>query len=103
MAMLATVATKATAQSPLVPGFDVENSSASAIRQIYAKPDGSPKWGSPLPNASVAPGKAGSIKVQSETNCLYDVRLVFADGRSEEHDKVDVCKHVRISTAGPQR
>jgi hypothetical protein len=89
---------QANAQSPLKPGFDVVNASALAIQQVFAKPDGSPNWGSPLPNAAVAAGKTGSIKVPNETNCKYDVRLVFADGTSEEHDKVDVCKHDRIET-----
>ena len=88
----------ANAQSPLMPGFDVVNASAQAIKQVFAKPDGSPNWGSPLPNAEVAAGKTGSIKVPSETQCKHDVRLIFADGTSEEHDKVDVCKRERIET-----
>ena len=86
------------AQSPLKPGFDVVNHSSQSIHQIFAKPDGSPNWGSPLPQAVVAPGKTGAIQVPSETNCRYDVRLVYKDGASEEHDKIDICKRQRIET-----
>jgi hypothetical protein len=86
------------AQAPLKPGFDVKNSASQAIKQVFAKPEGSPKWGSPLPHSAVAAGQTGSIKVPSETNCIFDVRLVFADGKTEEHDKVDVCKHASIET-----
>ena len=96
--LLISIADVAAAQAPLKPGFDVMNSSSMAIKHVLAKPDGSPNWGSPLQNSAVAVGKSGSSKVPSETNCLYDVRLVFEDGRTEEHDKVDVCKHVRIDT-----
>lgn len=62
-------------------------------------PTAAQKWGSPLPESAVAPGQTGRVKVASETNCLYDVRLVFADGHEESHRKVDVCKHEHIRVA----
>jgi hypothetical protein len=99
----AAISTIAMAQAPIEPGFDVFNSSAVAITHVVAKPDGSPSWGVPLPSSAVAAGKTGRIKLASETNCFYDVRLVFADRHVEEHEKVDVCKHSRIESGKQAR
>jgi hypothetical protein len=84
------------AQAPLTPGFDIENASHLDILRAFAKPQAAAKWGSPLPGSSVPAGVSASIKVPSETNCMYDVRMVFADGHAEDRTKVDVCKHSRI-------
>jgi hypothetical protein len=84
------------AQAPLTPGFDIENASHTNIVRAFAKPQSAAKWGSPLADSSVPAGATGSIKVPSETNCVYDVRMVFADGHAEDRAKVDVCKHSRI-------
>ncbi|MDB6088022.1 MAG: hypothetical protein JWN85_806 [Gammaproteobacteria bacterium] len=84
------------AQAPLHPGFDVTNSSGVGITAVYAKPAGSPVWGSPLPGGRIAAGATQSVVVPSETNCSYDVRLVFENGRTELRGGVDVCKHVRV-------
>jgi hypothetical protein len=98
LAMLAgfLVTLSARAQAPLTPGFDVENASHINIVRAFAKPESAAKWGSPLPGSSVPAGATGSIKVPSETNCVYSVRIVFADGHAEDRPKVDVCKHSRI-------
>ena len=90
------------AQAPLAAGFDIENHSQLSVVRAFAKPQSAQKWGSPLPNSSVAASSTGSVKVASETNCLYDVRLEFSDGHAEERLKVDVCKHERIQLGSPQ-
>ncbi len=86
------------AQAPLMPGFDVQNTSSVNVVRVFAKPEAAADWGSPLPASSVPAGRTVSVKVVSETNCAYDVRLVFADAHTEEHHKVDICKHERIQT-----
>src|SRR5690349_13028666 len=85
------------AQAPLQPGFDIVNTSNVNIVHVLAKPQSVPKWGMPVPSSAVAAGKTGYIRIASETNCLYDVRIVFADKQAEEHHKVDVCKHDRVT------
>jgi hypothetical protein len=98
LAMLAAcaVSINTLGQAPVTPGFDIDNASKSNIVRAFAKPQSAAKWGSPLPNSSVRAGASGAIKVASETNCMYDVRIVFADGHTEERSKVDVCKRSRI-------
>jgi hypothetical protein len=86
------------AQAPVSPGFDVQNASHSPITAAFAKPVASQKWGSPLPGSAIAAGKTARVTVASETNCLYDVRLVFADGHEESRHSVDVCKHDHVRT-----
>jgi hypothetical protein len=93
----------ATAQAPLQPGFDLVNASRVNVTHVIAKPESSPNWGMPVPSSAVAAGKTGYIRIASETNCLYDVRIVFADKRTEDRHKVDVCKHDRITTGQPSR
>jgi hypothetical protein len=91
------------AQAPLQPGFDLVNASNVNVMHVLAKPQSAPNWGMPVPSSAVAAGKTGYIRIASETNCLYDVRIVFADKRAEEHHKVDVCKHDRVTTGRPAR
>jgi hypothetical protein len=92
------IGSAATAQAPVSPGFDLENASNSPITGAFAKPMASQKWGSPLAGSAVAVGKTARVQVASETNCLYDVRLVFADGHEESRRHVDVCKHDHVRT-----
>jgi hypothetical protein len=88
----------ASAQAPVRPGFDIQNASNSPITGAFAKPMASQKWGSLLPGSSVAVGRTARVNVTSETNCLYDVRLLFADGHEESRRHVDICKHDRVRT-----
>jgi hypothetical protein len=86
----------ALAQAPLHPGLEIINHASSAIRDIYAKPSGSPKWGSKLQESAIAAGASREVKVPSETNCSYDIRVVYENGHAEEHAGADICQRARI-------
>lgn len=88
----------AIAQAPIEPGLEIKNASSQAIQHVLAKPNSSPKWGSPLANSAVPAGKTRDLQVVRESNCVFDVRLVFAGGKTEDHPKVDVCKRAVIET-----
>jgi hypothetical protein len=76
----------------LHPGLQIVNHTKSAITQVYAKPSGSPKWGSKLADAKIPAGNTQWVKVPSETNCSYDMRFVYADGHEEERAHTDICQ-----------
>ena len=84
----------ALAQSPLNPGVTLVNHSSAAITQVLVKPAGSSKWGgNVLDGGRIDPQSTRPLHVAVETNCFYDLRIVYGDGHSEERPKVDLCKH----------
>lgn len=96
LAVFALVLTWAQAQAPLNPHIEVENRADTAVKELEIKPKGTAEWGeNKLGGGPLAPGKSTSIREFTETNCNYQMRAVFQDGRTEEQP-VDVCHHSRI-------
>jgi len=85
------------AQSPLQPGIDVHNQSKLAIKNIFAKPNGAAKWGSKIADSEVNAGDHRWIKIPTETNCIYDIRVVYENDQAEEQQKVDICKRATLT------
>jgi hypothetical protein len=84
------------AQAPLNPQIEVENRAETAVKELEIKPNGTAEWGeNKLGHDPLPPGKSTSIREFTETNCNYQMRAVFQDGRTEEQP-VDVCHHSRV-------
>jgi hypothetical protein len=84
------------AQAPLNPQIEVENHAETDIKELNIKPNGTAEWGeNKLGDVPLAPGKSTSIREFTETNCNYQMRAVFQNGRTEEQP-IDVCHHSRI-------
>jgi hypothetical protein len=82
------------AQAPLHPGSKIVNKADTPIQEIRAAPAGVTDWShNKLEGGPLAPGQTRDIRLMTETNCLYDVRAVFADGTTEDRHNVDICKH----------
>jgi hypothetical protein len=96
LTIFALVLPSAWAQAPLNPQIEVENHAETAVKELDIKPNGTAEWGeNKLGHGPLPPGKSTSIREFTETNCNYQMRAVFQDGRTEEQP-VDVCHHSRI-------
>ena len=67
------------------------NRAKAEVREVYATPLGDPNWGSDrLGDDTVAPGSTRVIRLPAG-NCVFDVRVVYADAQETERRRVDLC------------
>lgn len=89
-ALLALAALPAAAQDN--PSFNVVNRTGNPIKEVFASPAGVANWGrNRLGAAAVAPGANAPIRLPADGNCIYDVRVVYANGQSEERRGTNTC------------
>lgn len=75
------------------PSFRFVNRGSQAIKELFATPAGDANWGQnrldegPLPAASEK-----LIRITKTGNCLFDLRVVFADGKAVEKHRSDLCR-----------
>ena len=82
----------ARAQGPQNPSFNVVNRGTSAINEVYATPAGMTSWGRDrLGRNAVPPGQTFAVRLPADGNCLYDVRVVYANGQSDERRGLNTC------------
>lgn len=92
------------------PSFYLVNRAPSAISKVFASPAGMPNWGSDrLTGRPIAPGQYAAIRLPADGTCLYDIRVVYATGVSDERRGLNTCEIDNISfprastTASPRR
>lgn len=85
------------------PDFWVSNTSGKQINEIYVSPSTDTNWGSDwLREHVLASGQRFAIRPRRDGTCVFDIRVVFADGTSEERRRVNVCNvnEVAFTAAG---
>jgi hypothetical protein len=92
----------ATAQgNQLRPGEDASfrlvNRGREAISALFATPSGDADWGqNRLPEGGVPAGTSSVIRIArtdtAQAQCLFDLRVVFADHRALEKRHADLCR-----------
>ena len=88
----------ASAQEAPNPSFYLVNRSAVAISRVYASPEGMPNWGTDrLGPGAIGPGRNAAIRLPTDGGCVYDIRVVYAGGRSDERRGVNTCEIDNIS------
>ncbi|MBC7800146.1 MAG: hypothetical protein H7Z10_05955 [Gemmatimonadaceae bacterium] len=92
MAMLAGfVAAPAAAQAPN-PSFNIVNRGTSPISEVFATPSGQTTWGRDrLGDRTVAPGQNAPVRLPADGQCVYDIRVVFANGQTDERRRLNTC------------
>ncbi|UPG71929.1 hypothetical protein MVG78_15515 [Roseomonas gilardii subsp. gilardii] len=85
----------------MVPGaaaFSLVNRSGRAVTQLYATPSTAGNWGPELlgPRGAIPPGAARSV-AREPGACVYDLRVVYADGGVEDRKGLDTCAMPRIT------
>jgi len=110
-AILLAIAGTAHAQRPPPPGqttsFTLVNRTPTVIRELFATPAGGTNWGQNRLDGrngnpgSIPPGGSYAVRRRADNICNFDLRVVFADGKSEERKGVNVCatEEVTIGTA----
>ena len=74
------------------PSFNVVNRTGAPIKEVFASPAGVANWGrNRLAAAAVPPGANAPIRLPADGNCIYDVRVVYANGQSDERRGVNTC------------
>ena len=75
------------------PSFRIDNHSSLAITELYATPAGRENWGrNRLDNATVPPSATRLIRIPRTGDCIFDLRVVFADHKSLQRRHTDLCR-----------
>ena len=83
----------ASVKGPGDPTFRLINGGEKAISEVYATPAGRNNWGkNRLDKDTLAPQGAHVFKLPADGNCLYDIRVVFIDGKSRQQKGTNLCK-----------
>lgn len=74
------------------PSFNVANRTSRVITELYASPAGVTNWGrNRLVGVAVPPSQRYAIRLPANGKCVWDVRVVYASGESEERRDVNTC------------
>ena len=90
----------ALAQSPN-PSFLLANRGDQAINELYATPSNVDRWGRDrLEQFSLSPGMTFPVRLSADGTCVYDIRVVYADGKPEERRRVNTCQLDSVAFPG---
>lgn len=75
------------------PSFHLVNRGAAPITELYATPAGRKNWGqNRLGSTPVPPGASRTVRIAKTGDCYFDLRVVFAGGKSLTQRHADLCK-----------
>ena len=86
------------------PDFWVVNNSGRTITEIYVSSSASQNWGPDRLGQNVLnSGMQYPIRPPRDGTCVFDIRVVYANGTAEERRRVNTCNisQVVFGTAGP--
>ena len=87
---LGAVAAPARAQNP---SFNLINRAPVPIRELFFTPAGDPNWGrNRLQGRSIPAGASFAARRRLDGNCIFDIRVVFQDGRTEDRRDINTCQ-----------
>jgi hypothetical protein len=94
----------AAAQQNPNPSFNLVNRGTAEVREFFATSAGRSNWGRDrLQGKALAPGAKFAVRLPADGNCVYDLKAVFADGKTEERHEVNVCKTDDIEVSSVHR
>lgn len=80
--------------------FELENAGGVAIREVYVSPSSSGQWGRDvLGTGVISPGGSQRIRPFAQ-ECIFDVRVVWSGGASEERRRQNLCQISRMTFRG---
>jgi len=96
------VAGPAAAQAPN-PSFNIVNRGSSVISQVFASPAGMTTWGHDrIGNRPIPPGQTGPIRLPADGSCIYDIRVVYAGGQTDERRNLNTCNVDNVIFPSPE-
>jgi hypothetical protein len=83
------------------PSFTLLNKSSQPIRELFVTPAGDANWGqNRLTAGPVAPGSSFASRRKIDGNCVFDLRVVYADNTREDRRTVNTCNAEDIAFSG---
>lgn len=84
--------------------FNLTNQSGRSIERLYASPRRSSDWGDErLGGHPLAEGSSTAVRMPPEGGCRSDIRLIFADGLTEERRDINTCLDRNVVIGTPER
>jgi hypothetical protein len=77
--------------------FNLVNRSGQQVRELFVTSAGNSNWGQNRLDGkganptAIAAGASYAVRRKLDTNCVFDIRAVFADGKAEERKGVNTC------------
>ncbi len=77
--------------------FNLVNRSSQAIRELFVTSAGNANWGQNRLDGksagavSIAAGGSFAVRRRVDTNCIFDIKVIYADGKPEERKGVNTC------------
>jgi len=78
------------------PSFWIVNNSRRTMRELYASPSSQNTWGPDRFGTGVLGGGDRFAVRLPEGECIYDVRVVWADGRPEDRRRINLCDVIEL-------
>lgn len=86
------------------PSFNLVNRGTSAIRAIHVTVAGANAWGhNLLHRTTIPPGGTFQVTRRAFAGCVLDIKVVFADGSSEERRALNTCALDAVAVGGPEQ
>jgi hypothetical protein len=80
--------------------FSLVNNTGQTIERVYVSPSRLTNWGPDVLGSSVLPPGNSVWIVPQLSDCVLDVKVVFAGGREEERRQVNACSLSRVVWGG---
>lgn len=77
------------------PSFNLVNRGAQPIREVYVSSARETTWGQQRLQQPLQPGAHLPVSLPFD-DCVNDIRVVWADGRTEERRQMDTCRMVNM-------
>lgn len=79
------------------PDVYVANQYTSAITRLFASPVSDDNWGQDrLNGSSIRPGSRGELRPERGRGCMWDIRVIYQNGREEEKRRVELCSIAEV-------
>ena len=74
------------------PSFNLVNRGPTPIKELFFTPAGASNWGRDrLEGKPIAPGASYPARRRADGSCIFDLRVVFEDGRIENRRGINTC------------
>ena len=102
IAAIAATASISAAHANDAARFELANTSGRTIDVIQVSPNASPNWGRDLLGDRVLRAGYSVMVTPGPAGCMFDVRVAYHGGGTEEFRNVNLCRIGRISFANTQ-
>ena len=90
-ALLSLAAAAARAQGTQNPSFNLLNRGGSPIVELFVTPAGDARWGQNRLRTPIPAGGRYAVRRRIDGNCIFDIRVVFADHRTLDRRNLNTC------------